>query len=550
MNNKELIIKTARRLDKFTLEDISLVLEIDEQEIKDILDVLLKEKIIVNNNNKYFFNIKKSLKKDKKNNSLPINDVKPIVIEKEEDYDDFLALSDEAQIKIRNYVDLLNFVNKAGGKNLKNLVELYNHTSGNKSISLCTLTRIKSKYKRYGLRGILPVYSTDHIESSIPDELFSYFKKYYLTNEKLSAAEAIYRAQKELQAKQKIEQPYAYNSCAFFRRLKSEFKPEQVEYFRNNITPPKEKVEIKKEVNEPLDMYFKDAAKIYFKRLKAENKLERIMHQKTDYKNHLNEYFGNMRIRDIKNKIVAKFKQKKFDSGYQLVSVNNYILTLKNIINEVCPKTNYLMSRNKKINENTYAMDMNILSNEQIKKLLDICKNKYSKEYPILYIALSTGASIPELLGLTWDRIDFDNQIIFLKYFLYGDKLVMNKCNSTMRKLKLNNEICNILKDKFYELQPAPEDLVFKFNTNKIAQLHIEEDVLAPLSEELNIPKLNPSDMQHNFVNMCIKQNIPLTFIQKSLGYYGIVNFIKTYRNLIENLENGIYNPLDIILEK
>ena len=248
--------------------------------------------------------------------------------------------------------------------------------------------------------------------------------------------------------------------------------------------------------------------------------------------------------------MVAKFKQKKFDSGYQLVSVNNYILTLKNIINEVCPKTNYLMSRNKKINENTYAMDMNILSNEQIKKLLDICKIKYSKEYPILYIALSTGASIPELLGLTWDRIDFDNQIIFLKYFLYKDKLVMNKCNSTMRKLKLNNEICNILKDKFYELQPAPEDLVFKFNTNKIAQLHIEEDVLAPLSEELNIPKLNPSDMQHNFVNMCIKQNIPLTFIQKSLGYYGIVNFIKTYRNLIENLENGIYNPLDIILEK
>ena len=65
MNNKELIIKTARRLDKFTLEDISLVLEIEEQEIKDILDVLIKEKTVVNNNNKYFFNIKKSIKKDK-----------------------------------------------------------------------------------------------------------------------------------------------------------------------------------------------------------------------------------------------------------------------------------------------------------------------------------------------------------------------------------------------------------------------------------------------------------------------------------------------------
>ena len=55
--------------------------------------------------------------------------------------------------------------------------------------------------------------------------------------------------------------------------------------------------------------------------------------------------------------------------------------------------------------------------------------------------------------------------------------------------------------------------------------------------------------MQHNFVNMCLKQNIPLTFIQKSLGIYGIVNFIKTYKSLIENLEEAHYNPLNKILE-
>lgn len=549
MSNRDLIIKMARRLDKFTFGDISLVLELEDSEIEHFLAELVDEQIIVKNGSKYFFNIKKPTKKNKKGETSPIKDIPPIIIEKEDGYDYFLTLNSEIQERIRKYVELLNFINKTS-LTIKQGVELFNQNSGYKRIPLCTFSRVRNKFNKYGFRGILPIYSTDHVESAIPEDLYSCFKKYYLTNEKLSASEAIYRAQKQLQTEQKIEQPFAYPSGTFLRKVKSEFKREQIEYFRNNISPAKEKIEIKKEIKEPLDMYFRDAAKIYFKRLKTENKLERIMHQKTDYKNHLKEYFDDMRIRDIKNKVVAKFKQKKFDSGYQLVSVNNYILTLKNIINEVCPKTNYLMSRNKKINENTYAMDMNILSNEQIKKLLDICKNKYSKEYPILYIALSTGASIPELLGLTWDRIDFDNQIIFLKYFLYKDKLVMNKCNSTMRKLKLNNEICNILKDKFYELQPAPEDLVFKFNTNKIAQLHIEEDVLAPLSEELNIPKLNPSDMQHNFVNMCIKQNIPLTFIQKSLGYYGIVNFIKTYRNLIENLENGIYNPLDIILEK
>lgn len=404
MKNRDLIIKSARRLDKFSLDDIILVSEIDEQEVKDILSELLNEKIIIKNNNTYFFNIKN---KSKKGKTASEREIKPIIIEKEEGYDYFLTLNKDTQERIRSYIDLLNFVNQAGGKNSKQLVELFNQASGCKNISLCTLGRIRTNYKRYGLKGILPAYSTGNIESSIPDELFNYFKKYYLTKEKLSATDAIYKAQKQLQAEQKIEQPYAYTSGALLRKLKSEFSPQQIKYFRNNIVPPKEKSETKKEIKEPLDMLFKDAAKIYFNRLKTENKFEKIMHQKTDYKNHLKGYFGDLRIREITNKVVAKFKQKQFDCGYQLVSVNIYILTLKNIINAVCPKTNYLASRSKSLKENVYAMDMNLLTEEQISKLLDICYKKYPDVYPILYISLSTGASIPELLGLTWDRIDF-----------------------------------------------------------------------------------------------------------------------------------------------
>lgn len=546
MKNRDLIIKSARRLDKFTLDDIILVSEIDEQEVTDILSELLNEKIIVKSNNTYFFNIKNKNKNGKKASET---EIKPIIIEKEVGYDDFLTLSKETQERIRSYIDLLNFVNQAGGKNSKQLVELFNQTSGYKSISLCTLGRIRTNYKRYGFKGILPVYSAGNVESSIPDELFNYFKKYYLTNEKLSATDAIYRAQKQLQTEQKIEQPYAYTSDAFLRKLKSEFIPQQIEYFRNNITPLKEKSETRKEIKEPLDMLFKDAAKIYFNRLKKENKFERLMHQKTDYKNHLKEYFGILRIREITNKVVAKFKQKQFDSGYQLVSVNIYIQILKNIINAVCPKTNYLASRNRSLKDNAYAMDMNLLTEEQISKLLNICYKKYPDVYPILYISLSTGASIPELLGLTWDRINFRNQIIFLKYFLYGHKLVMTKCNSTMRRLNIDWNICEDLEYKYHISDSEPNDFVFRFESNKQAQQYIEEDVLSPLAKEIGISKLNPSDLQHNFVNQCLKQNIPLSFIQKSLGYYGITNFVKVYRNLIEQQEEDYYNPLKKILK-
>lgn len=543
MKNRDLIIKSARRLDKFTIDDIILVSELKEQEATNILSELLNEKIVVKNGNAYYFNTKGV-------NNNGIDEVKLIIIEKEEGYDYFLTLSKETQERIRSYIALLNFVNQAGGKNSKQLVELFNQTSGYKNISLCTLGRIRTNYKRYGFKGVLPSYSAGNVESSIPDELFNYFKKYYLTNEKLSATDAIYRAQKQLQDEQKIEQPYAYASAAFLRKLKTEFTSQQIEYFRNNIKPQKIKIKIENKIQEPLEMLFKDAAKIYFNRLKTENKLERIMHQKTDYKNHLKEYFGDLQIREITNKVVAKFKQKQFDSGYQLVSVNIYILILKNIINAVCPKTNYLASRSKSLKENAYAMDMNLLTEEQISRLLNSCYKKYPDVYPILYISLSSGASISELLGLTWDRIDFRNQIIFLKYFLYGDKLVMTKCNSTMRRLTIDWNICENLEYKYHISYPEPNDFIFKFESNKPAQQYVEEDVLAPLAKEIGVSKLNPSDMQHNFVNMSIKQNIPLTYIQKSLGYYGITNFVKVYRNLIEQQEEDYYNPLDKILKK
>ena len=76
MKNRDLIIKSARRLDKFTLDDIILVSEIEEQEVKDILSELLNEKIVVKNGNIYYFNIKGV-------NNDGIDEVKPIIIEDE-----------------------------------------------------------------------------------------------------------------------------------------------------------------------------------------------------------------------------------------------------------------------------------------------------------------------------------------------------------------------------------------------------------------------------------------------------------------------------------
>ena len=542
MKNKDLIIKTARRLDKFNLDDIIQVTSIDEQEVTDILSELLKEKTLVKNQKTYYFNIQKNLGKEEVQTR---NTIKPIVIEEEDGYDYFLTFNENVQSKIRRYVKLLNIVNQTNAKNIKQIIDLFNSTSNEPAVPFSTFTRVLSKFKQSGFEGILPKY-TKAVQNYIPEEIYTYFKKYYFTKEKLSAKEALYRAQKHLQAVHKIEQPCAYNEKSFLRKIKTEFTKEQVEYLRNNLETPKTKVPTIR-VDEPLDMKFETAAYVYLKNLKMEKKLENLMHDKTNYTNHLKPYFDNLTIREITTKIVAQFKQNMFDNGYKLVSVNIYIALLKRIIRSVCPQTNNLITRNGD-GENAYSIDMNILSDTEIVHLLNTCKKKYTPAYPVIYISLSTGASIPEILGLTWDRINFDNNTIFLKYFLFEEHLVMNKCGATIRTLKIDDMIASILKKKFEKTKPKLTDFVFTFKSPRLPQQYIENAVLRGLSAELGIVRLRPSDLQHNFVNMCLKQNVPLTFIQKSLGYYGITNFVKVYRHLIEKSEQDYYNPLDKIL--
>ena len=48
-----------------------------------------------------------------------------------------------------------------------------------------------------------------------------------------------------------------------------------------------------------------------------ENKQEKLLHDKTDYKNNLKEYFDNLTIRKITPKVVAKYKQSMFDKGFK-----------------------------------------------------------------------------------------------------------------------------------------------------------------------------------------------------------------------------------------
>jgi integrase len=79
------------------------------------------------------------------------------------------------------------------------------------------------------------------------------------------------------------------------------------------------------------------------------------------------------------------------------------------------------------------------LSDEERKIFLEECKKVSSRFYTIILIALTTGARRSEIMNLTWDKVDLENQVMLLSP---GETK-----NNEARALPITEEICKLIND-------------------------------------------------------------------------------------------------------
>ena len=119
-DNKLAVEKIAKKLDKFKLDEVVMISELEENEVKNILDTLIEENIIIQNDDTYFY----SKTKNKKTIQYSKNDyVEEIVLEELEGYDEYLKLKPCYKKIVDKRLKLIRLVNNVLGEDFNKTID-------------------------------------------------------------------------------------------------------------------------------------------------------------------------------------------------------------------------------------------------------------------------------------------------------------------------------------------------------------------------------------------------------------------------------------------
>ncbi len=300
-------------------------------------------------------------------------------------------------------------------------------------------------------------------------------------------------------------------------------------------------------------MTFKEASEI-FMRLHASKKCKyNTEHGYKGYlKNHLLPYFGKLKLCEITPLAVNEFVAQELETGRRNSTVNKYTKLMSQIYSFMIDMDIVVknpLARIKSLKEER-SEEIRSLSTEETKILLSKTKEIYPDFYLLLFTALFTGMRQGELMGLTWDSINWITRKITVdKNFTHGR--VGTTKTGKVRKVDMSLELVKVLKEWRLACPKGEHNLVFPNGDGGYQDANnMIKRRFKPALNRAEIDSLRFHDLRHTYASLLLANGAPMKYVQHQLGHSSIKMTMDLYTHLLPEVNEQCVNLLDNIVEK
>lgn len=302
-------------------------------------------------------------------------------------------------------------------------------------------------------------------------------------------------------------------------------------------------------------------------------------------KNHIKPAFGIYKLSSLTPTMLQEFVNKKYLTGISKSHLTNITTVISNSLKYAVQPCKFIKDnpmqyvKHPKYEHSRIETNHKIITAEEFNKIIERFPFG-STFYAPLMIGYYTGCRISEVMGLTWDDIDFKNRTIDINKIIYKRKTSWyfgsTKTKSSVRKIKIGTSLVEVLKrhkkwqmenrlkyGQYFTLQYEFEEL--KQETNEhLRKIHsfpasIEPGIMQPINMvctkengEIVTPEtfkyasrvihyslgilFNFHSLRHTHATTLIENGANIKDVQTRLGHANIETTLGTYTHATEKM--------------
>lgn len=280
----------------------------------------------------------------------------------------------------------------------------------------------------------------------------------------------------------------------------------------------------------------------------------------TDIRVHLIPALGKIKLQDLKAIDIQSYYNKLLRKGKAAKSIKNIHGVLHRALDaavkfELCKKN----PANSCVPPSVKKKEMSVIKDEDVRRFEEaIAGHPYGSFY---FIAMYTGLRESELIGLTWDCIDFDNNTIHVYRQLqrgvrkgceYSFKPLKNGKSRTftvitqvMDEFRLVRQRQMICKMKSGRSWDNPNNLVF---TNDVGKHYCAPTVYSNFKKivtSLGLSETRVHDLRHTFATISIECDCDIKTVSAALGHATTAFTMDVYGHVSKKMDKSAAEKLE-----